>query len=331
MQQREIPGTPVALTGLGFGAAVIGNLYKATPAEEAIAAVDAAWDAGVRYFDTAPHYGLGLSEERLGQALRDRPRDSYVLSSKVGRLLVPNPRPTGTDDEGFAVPDDLCRRWDFSRDGVLRSIEDSLARTGLDRLDVVYVHDPDDHWQPAAEEAVPALAELRDQGVIGAIGAGMNQSAMLARFLRETAADVVMLAGRYTLLDQSALDDVLPAAQEHGKGVVAVGVFNSGLLSRDRPAAGMKYDYRDAPPELVARALAIAEVCEAHGTTLPAAAIAFPYTHPAVVNVTLGMRSPEQVARNAELYRSAVPESLWDDLRAAGLIRPDVPRGPAAG
>ncbi|MFB7381268.1 aldo/keto reductase [Kitasatospora purpeofusca] len=325
MQQRNIENTSVPLTELGFGASVIGNLYRATPAEVARAAVDTAWDAGVRYFDTAPHYGLGLSERRLGAALRDRPRAEYVVSSKVGRLLVPNEEPRGSDPEGFVVPDDLRRQWDFSRDGVLRSVEDTLQRTGLDRLDVVYLHDPDDHWRQAAEEAMPALAELRDQGVVGAIGAGMNRSAMLARFLRETAADVVMLAGRYSLLDQSALDDVLPAARELGRSVVAVGVFNSGLLSRERPVEGMKYDYRDAPPELLARARAIAEVCEAHGTTLPAAAIAFPLTHSSIINVTLGMRNPEQVARNVELHGRSAPEGLWNDLRARGLIRSDVP------
>ncbi|MDX3638558.1 aldo/keto reductase [Streptomyces sp. MB09-02B] len=324
MQRRKIHHTPVELTELGFGASVIGNLYRVTPASDAAAAVDTAWEAGIRYFDTAPHYGLGLSEQRLGAALRHRPRDAYVVSSKVGRLLVPNERPRGVDSEGFVVRDDLRRRWDFSRDGVLRSVADTLERTGLDRLDVVYLHDPDDHWRQAADEAMPALADLRDQGVVGAIGAGMNQSAMLARFLRETAADVVMLAGRYSLLDQSALDDVLPAALEHGKSVVAVGVFNSGLLSRDRPAEGMKYDYQDAPPELVARALAIAEVCESHGVSLPAAAMAFPLTHPSVVNVTLGMRSPEQVARNVELHRRRVPDGLWEDLRTRGLIRSDV-------
>ena len=209
-------------------------------------------------------------------------------------------------------------------------IEATLERTGLDRLDIVYVHDPDEHWRQAADQAMPALAELRDQGVVGAIGAGMNQSPMLARFLRETAADVVMLAGRYTLLDQSALDDVLPAALALGKSVIAVGVFNSGLLAKDRPSEGMKYDYSDAPAEMVARALAIAEVCERHGTTLPAAAIAFAFTHPSVVNVTLGMGSAQHVARNAELYRSPVSGRLWHDLRAEGLIRPDVPVATAA-
>ncbi|MER7480202.1 aldo/keto reductase [Streptomyces sp. NPDC126510] len=327
MRRRTIRNTRVELTELGFGASVIGNLYRTTTPEEASAAVDAAWDAGIRYFDTAPHYGLGLSERRLGAALRERPRGEYVVSSKVGRLLVPNENPRGVDTDGFVVRDDVRRQWDFSRDGVLRSIEATLERTGLDHLDVVYLHDPDDHWRQAADEAMPALADLRDQGVVGAIGAGMNQSAMLARFLRETAADVVMLAGRYTLLDQGALDDVLPAAGETGKSVVAVGVFNSGLLSRDRPAAGMKYDYQDAPPDLVRRALAIAEVCEAHGTTLPAAAIAFPHTHPHVVNVTLGMRNADQVTRNAELHRRSTPAGLWNDLLDQGLIRPDVPLG----
>ena len=321
MRRGTVAKTPVALTDIGFGGSVIGNLYRPVSDADAHAAVAAAWDAGIRYFDTAPHYGLGLSERRLGEALRDRPRAEYVLSSKVGRLLVPNEAPSGEDSDGFAVPDDLRRQWDFSRDGVLRSIEATLERIGTDRLDVVYVHDPDDHWRQAADEAMPALAALRDEGVVGAIGAGMNQSAMLDRFLRETAADVVMLAGRYTLLDQGALDDVLPAALEHGKSVVAVGVFNSGLLARDRPAAGMKYDYQDAPAHLVARAQAIAEVCEAHGTTLPAAAMAFPFTHPAVVNVTVGMRTPEQVARNIELYRTSVPDAVWDDLRSRDLLR----------
>ncbi|MGW1275245.1 aldo/keto reductase, partial [Streptomyces sp. NPDC002491] len=168
LQRRQIKNTPVSLTKLGFGASVIGNLYRVTPAEDAAGAIDAAWQAGIRYFDTAPHYGLGLSESRLGAALRDRPREEYVISSKVGRLLVPNEHPCGADTEGFAVPDDLRRQWDFSRDGVLRSIEDTLDRTGLDRLDVVYLHDPDDHWRQAADEAMPALAELRDQGVVGA-------------------------------------------------------------------------------------------------------------------------------------------------------------------
>jgi D-threo-aldose 1-dehydrogenase len=325
MRQRTINGTAVSLTELGFGAAVIGNLYRETPEQDAQEALAAAWEGGIRYFDTAPHYGLGLSERRLGKGLAGRPRDEFVVSSKVGRLLVPNESPTGRDTEGFAVPDDLRRQRDYSRDGVLRSIEASLERTGIDRIDVVYVHDPDDYWQQAADEAMPALADLRDQRVIGAIGAGMNQSAMLARFLRETAADVVMLAGRYTLLEQGALDDVLPAAAEHHKSVVAVGVFNSGLLSRPRPAPDAKFNYEDAPSELLDRANRIADICEQHGTTLPAAAISFPLGHPSVVNITLGMRTRPQVERNVRLVSTEVPTAVWSDLASAGLLRPDAP------
>ena len=325
MRTRTVNGTTVSLTEIGFGAAVIGNLYYETSDQDAEEAVEAAWHAGIRYFDTAPHYGLGLSERRLGRALKGLPRAEFVVSSKVGRLLVPNPQPADRDREGFAVPDELHRERDYSGDGVLRSIDATLARTGLDRLDVVYVHDPDDHWQQAVKEAIPTLADLRSQGVLQAIGVGMNQSAMLARFLRETLVDVVMLAGRYTLLEQDALDDVLAAAAALGKSVVAVGVFNSGILAQPRPGPGAKYNYEDAAPEVIARANKIADVCVQHRTSLPAAAIAFPLAHPCVVNVTLGMRSAAEVQRNVDLYNSGVPPRLWPDLRAAGLLRPDAP------
>jgi D-threo-aldose 1-dehydrogenase len=315
----------VSLTEIGFGAAVIGNLYQETSDQDAEEAVEAAWQAGIRCFDTAPHYGLGLSERRLGRSLAGFPRDEFVLSSKVGRVLVPNLHPTGRDPEGFAVPDQLRRERDYSRNGVVRSIDTTLARTGLDRLDVVYVHDPDDHWQQAADEAIPALADLRSQGVLRAIGVGMNQSGMLARFLRETPVDVVMLAGRYTLLEQDALDDVLATATTADKSVVAVGVFNSGILAQQRPGLGAKYNYQDAAPEIITRANQIADICEQHGISLPAAAIAFPLAHPCVVNVTLGMRSAAEVHRNVNLYDSRVPPGLWSDLRASGLLRPDAP------
>ncbi|NAZ76450.1 aldo/keto reductase [Kineococcus sp. T13] len=321
MPRRRVRSTGVHLSTLGFGAAAIGNLYRAVDDTTARAAVDAAWDAGIRYFDTAPHYGLGLSERRLGAALRERPRGEFVVSSKVGRLLVERTPPLPRDDEGFDVPGDLARERDYGRDGVLRSIEATLRRTGLDRLDVVYVHDPDEHWEQAAGEAVPALVELREQGVVGAVGVGMNRSAMLARFLRETDVDLVMLAGRYTLLEQGALDDVLPAALELGRAVVAVGVFNSGLLAREQVPDDATWDYAQAPEHLIARARALAAVCAEHGTTLPAAAVAFPLRHPAVVDVTLGMRSPQEVVRDAALHAGAVPEQLWEDLAARGLLR----------
>ncbi|MEV4243752.1 aldo/keto reductase [Streptosporangium canum] len=310
----------LSVSEYGFGAAPIGNLFTAVSDAEAGAAVDAAYDAGFRLFDTAPHYGLGLSERRLGAALAGRPRDSYTLSTKVGRLLVPAPAggPAGRDDQGFDVPADLRRVWDFSRDGVRRSLEESLERLGLDTVDIVLIHDPDDHWEQAVSEAYPALAELRDQGVVKAVGVGMNQSEMLARFVRETGVDMVMLAGRHTLLDQSGEEELLPLCQERGVSVVAAGVFNSGLLATHDPSG--TYDYAPAPAPLLARARRIAAVCESHGVTLPQAALAFPLRHPAVASVVVGARSAAEVARNAALTARPVPEDLWAELAAEDLI-----------
>jgi D-threo-aldose 1-dehydrogenase len=305
-----------------FGGAAIGNLYDAVSDADAAGAVAAALAAGVRYFDTAPHYGLGLSERRLGAALADQRRDEVVLSTKVGRLLVPQPAGADRrDDEGFDVPAAFRRVRDYSRDGVLRSLEASLARLGTDRIDVVYVHDPDDHYAAALDGALPTLADLRDQGVIRAFGAGMNQSAMLARFVEHTDLDVVMLAGRYTLLDQSAVDDLLPLCSQRGVSVVAAGVFNSGILATDRP--GTHYDYLPAAPELIQRANRIADVCERHGCTLPQVAAWFPLRHPAVATVCVGARSADQVARNAALFDKPVPDAVWHDLVAEGLLRED--------
>jgi D-threo-aldose 1-dehydrogenase len=322
MRSTALPRRPgVLLTELGFGAAQGGNLYRARSGQSFAAAVDAAWDAGIRYFDTAPHYGLGLSERRLGAALRSRPRADYVVSTKVGRLLVPSPETAHrTDTEGFAVTADHRRVWDFSRDGVLRSLEGSLERTGLDRIDVVYLHDPDDHWQQAATQAVPALIELRDQGVIGAIGAGMNQSPMLTRFVRETDIDLVMCAGRFTLLEQGALHDLLPAAGQRGVAVVIAGVYNSGLLARDRPPADATYNYQQAPAALLERATRIAGICESFGTTLPEAALAYVRTHGAVSSTVVGLGSADQVAETVRRAGAEVPASLWPALAAAGLI-----------
>ena len=316
---RRRPG--VLLTELGFGAAQGGNLYRARSEQTFAAAVDAAWDAGIRYFDTAPHYGLGLSERRLGAALRSRPRDDYVVSTKVGRLLVASPGTAHlTDAEGFEVAADHRRVWDFSRDGVLRSLEASLERTGLDRIDVVYLHDPDDHWQQAATEAVPALVELRDQGIVRAIGAGMNQSQMLTRFVRETDIDLVMCAGRFTLLEQGALHDLLPAAAEQAVTVVIAGVYNSGLLARDRPPADARYNYQRAPAALLDRARRIAQICESYGATLPEAALAYVRTHIAVSCTVVGLGSTAQVKENVRRAGADVPAGLWPALVSAGLI-----------
>ncbi len=325
LAKRTIPKRGVSMTELSLGCAQLGNLYRAISDDDASATVDAAWDRGVRYFDTAPHYGLGLSERRLGAALADRPRNEFVLSTKVGRLLEAIDAPGERDDGGFDVPATHKRVWDFSRDGINRSIEESLERLGVDKVDIVYLHDPDEHRREVLENAYPALEDLRDQGTVSAIGAGMNQSAMLADFARLTDMDVFMLAGRYTLLEQSALDDLFPVCEEKGIGVVAAGVFNSGLLSRATPPDGAKYNYIDAPEELLQRARSIAEVCERHGTSLPSVALAFPLAHPSVVSVCVGARSPEQIEANIDLYRTAVPNSVWAELKERGFLRPDAP------
>jgi D-threo-aldose 1-dehydrogenase len=314
----------VNVSPLGLGCAQLGNLYRAMSDETATEIVDTAWSHGIRYFDTAPHYGLGLSERRLGAALAGRPRADYVLSTKVGRLLVDNPGgATERDTEGFDVPATLTRRRDYSRDGVLRSLESSLERLGVDRIDIAFVHDPENHVEEALHGALPALVELRDQGVLRGIGLGMNFDDVLARFVRQADVDVVMIAGRYTLLEQPALDELLPLCVERGVSVMAAGVFNSGILAA--PSPGRTYNYVDAPPRLLERANRIAEACARHGVTLPEAAIAMPAAHSAVASVVLGASTPAQVETNAARAAVRVPPALWADLVAEGLLRADTP------
>ncbi|MDX3244318.1 aldo/keto reductase [Streptomyces sp. ME18-1-4] len=325
MRTTMLGRSTVGVTQLALGCAGLGNLYHPVTVESALATVEAAWDAGIRTFDTAPHYGLGLSERRLGAALSGRPRDTYTVSTKVGRLLVPVQDDGHGDDlaNGFAVPATHRRIWDFSADGVLRSLEASLDRLGLDRIDIALLHDPDDHAEQALREAYPALERLRAEGVVGAIGVGMNQSALPARFLRETDIDVVLLAGRYTLLDQDGLGEVLPEAAARGRSVVIGGVFNSGLLTAPRP--GATYDYAPAPRPVLDRALRLLEVTERHGVPLRAAALRFPFGHPAVESVLTGARSPEEVRDTVEQLRRPIPDALWDELRAEGLLTPGTP------
>ncbi|GAA2259332.1 oxidoreductase [Streptomyces ruber] len=313
----------VEVSALALGTAGLGNLYSEVGEEQAYEAVRAAWQHGVRYFDTAPHYGLGLSERRLGAALRDLPRSAYTVSTKVGRRLEPSDE--GGDDlaHGFAVPATHRRVWDFSADGVRRTLAASLERLRLDRVDVVYLHDPDDHAEQAIREGYPALEGLRAEGAVGAIGAGMNGTALLTRLVRDTDVDVVLCAGRYTLLDQGALTDLLPAARERGVSVVVGGAFNSGLLADPRP--GAPYDYATAPAPLVDRALRLKDLAERHGTTLRAAALAFPAAHPAVASVLAGARSAAEVRDCAEQFAARVPAAFWRELRARGLIAGDAP------
>jgi len=292
----------IELSPLGLGTAPLAGLYDAVGEETAHAVVARAWEHGVRYFDTAPYYGSGLAEQRLGAALRDRPRDEFVISTKVGRLLRP-----GRSD--FAGAPALEAYFDFSYDGVLRSFAESLARLALDRVDVVLVHDPDEHYEEARDESFRALLRLRDEGAVAAIGAGMNQTAMLCRFAREVDVDCFLLAGRYTLLDRSGAEELLPLCRERGIAVIAGGVFNSGVI-----AGGDTFDYRAAPPDVVTRVARLRETCARHEVPLPAAALQFPLRHPAVATVLVGCRTPEEVAENVRLSGLQVPDALWAEL-----------------
>lgn len=293
---------------IGLGCAPLAGLYAEVSDADAEATVHAALDLGMRLFDTAPLYGSGLSEERLGRALRGVPRDSFEVTTKVGRLLVADP--DGAGDSIFAGAPPRRPVFDFSADGVRRSLAASLERLGLDRVDTVLLHDPDDHWRQAVEEAYPVLEAWRSQGVVARIGAGMNQSAMLARFCRETDMDCFLVAGRYTVLDRSAAGDLLPLCVEGGRSVFAAGVFNSGIL-----AGGTTYDYGPAPQSVVDRVAQLRSTCDRHRVPLAAAALQFPLAHPAVSAIVVGARSPEEVRENHRLAHLPIPDGLWSDLR----------------
>lgn len=313
------PAAPLALPRLGFGAAQLGNLYRETTDEEADGAVAAAWDAGIRYFDTAPHYGIGTSERRLGQRLARYPREEYLISTKVGRLLRPGP---GTGDDsahGFAVPDDHVREWDFSEAGVRRSHTDSLERLGLDRVDILFAHDPEEGpTQQAFAEGLPALARMREEGLVRAIGVGSKDAGVLLRAVRTGLIDLVMLSGRYTLLEQHATDELLAACLEHGVGIIAVSVFNSGLLAQHQVPDDVTYEYSRAPAEIIERARALARIAERHSATLPDLAVQFPLRHEAVRSVVLGMRTAEQVRSNAHRMSAPIPAAAWEDVEGTG-------------
>jgi D-threo-aldose 1-dehydrogenase len=297
----------LTVTRLGLGCAPIGGLYEAVSDADARAVVDCAWEHGLRFFDTAPLYGSGLSERRLGLALRGRPRDDYVLSTKVGRLLR-----AGTANPLFPGAPPLEPYFDFSYDAVQQSLAESLERLSLDRVDIVFIHDPDDSFEEARAGAYRALERLRDEGVVRAIGVGMNQTRLLGRFARETDVDCLLLAGRYTLLDTRALDELLPLCLERGISVIAGGVFNSGVL-----AGEPRYDYAPAGSDVLARVRRLADVCARWDVPLQAAAVQFPLGHPAIACVLAGCRSAAEVAEDVRLFELDLPEALWDELRAA--------------
>jgi D-threo-aldose 1-dehydrogenase len=300
------------LPRLGFGAAAI-----ATPSvsiAQAFDCVEAAWRAGMRYFDTAPMYGAGRSEILLGRALRGQPRGSYLLSTKVGRLVRPGHPGTARSGADWI--------YDYSRDGVLTSLQESLRRLGTDRVDMVFIHDPDDHWQQALDLAWPTLAQLRDEGVIAAVGVGMTQAPMLARFIRETDIDVVLAAGVYTLLDTQARLELLPEASSHRVAVIAAQSMHGGLIDG---VANAQFRYRPVDEQIRAKAAAIASICHEHGTPTAAAAIQFPLGHPAVACVLTGPASPQQLNETRAWAALEVPSGVWARLRAEGLLPADVP------
>jgi D-threo-aldose 1-dehydrogenase len=286
------------LPGVGLGTAPIGGLYTLSPEADAIDAVQHAFASGIRFFDTAPHYGAGVAEDRLGHALKGLPRDDYVLSTKVGRLV------TG---EGTMT-------FDFSRDGVLRSIDESMRRLQVDRIDILHMHDPDAHFRQAVDEAYPVLAELRDQGAIRAIGVGMNQWRMPCDFVRETDIDCMLLAGRYTLLEQEGpARHLFPLCLERGVQVIAGGVFNSGILaSGAHPEA--RYNYRIAPHEIQERIRRIEAICAEWGVSLRTAAVQFPLRHPAVASIVVGTRAVHKIDDLTHDLATLIPEGFWDDL-----------------
>jgi D-threo-aldose 1-dehydrogenase len=316
LPRREIGRTGVAVTRLMFGGAPIGGLFAPVSEEQAAATLAAAWAHGIRAFDTAPHYGVGLSERRLGAFLAGRPRDEYVLCTKVGRLLVPAGRDV-EGDEGFYGTPRLRRVRDYSRDGTLRSLEASLDRLGTGRVDIALIHDPDDHAAEALDGAYPALAELRSAGVIGAVGIGMNQAPLLEWFVARADLDAVLVAGRYTLLDDGAGASLLPECQRRGVAVLAGGVFNSGVLAS--PGPGASYDYAPAPPAVLARASALRAACARHGLALPAVALQFVLRHPAVTAAVVGARSPAEISADVGYLEPGIPDEVFQELAAAGL------------
>nr|WP_240897310.1 aldo/keto reductase [Kineococcus vitellinus] len=323
---RRLGRSDVEVPRVGFGGAPVGNLYAAVEEDVALEAVRTALAAGITYVDTAPHYGTGLSEERVGRALRGVPRGGFVLGTKVGRLVEPvEEGAPAVRDGAFDVPPTRRWVWDFSAAGVRRSLEESLERLGLDRVDVLLVHDPDEHLDAARAGALPELLRLREEGLVRAVGAGMNSSARLTALVEEFDLDVVLCAGQYDLLEQPALDDLLPAALRRGTSVVLGGVFGSGLLAVDEPREDATYRYAPVPADVLARARTAARTAREHGVPLPALAVQAVLAHPAVASAVLGVRSPQEARAAAALLDVEVPAAAWRALREAGTVREDVP------
>jgi D-threo-aldose 1-dehydrogenase len=322
----------LTFTALSYGGAPIGNFNGVFSDADAQDMVSQAWDQGIRYFDTAPGYGNGLSEHRLGHALRRRDRKELVLSTKVGRVLTPTLDAPSTNGQYLDIPP-FVAGYDYSYDGVMRAVEQSMQRMLTDHFDALFIHDCDryTHGSAAPElfhqaivSAFPALESLREQQVVKAIGFGINETDLMIEAVKSTDVDVCLLAGRYTLLEQEPLDELFPICEEQGVGIVLGGVYNSGVLATG-PISGARFNYATADANILAKAGQLQDVCRRHDVPLPAVALQFAYAHPVVVSACIGARNEKQQARNAELFESNVPGDLWDDLRAAKLIRSDAP------
>lgn len=315
MKLRTVGRTSLQLTELGFGAAPIGNLFRSVPHEDAIRAVEAAWDLGVRYFDAAPYYGLGLAEDRLGEALESKPSSSYVISTKVGRRLVEEDATTvnGLVDGQWAVSGNVSAVRDYSKDGIRTTLDSSLRRLRRDHVDIVYVHDPDDYLDQTVRETIPTLAALRDQGIISAVGIGTSSWSTAMVLVERADVDVVMIAGRWTLADRSALP-LLHRCEQLGKSIVAAGVLNSGLLARAWPPDDARFEYAPAPTQMLELARQMAATCKDFGVTLPDAAIQFPLRSDSVSSVVVGMATSLEVKRDVAHFSAHVPACVWADL-----------------
>jgi len=312
--------TKLTVTRLGLGTAAIGNLYKAVPEEQAEKTIQKALELGVRHIDTAPEYGTSLAESRIGKAIKGFPKNRLTISTKVGRLL----RKIDRDNEMWPGAPRLESFFDFSREGVLESYKTSLERLGLIRADILFIHDPDDHLKEASEQSYPVLDELRSQGEVTAIGAGMNDADKELWLAKRCKIDCFLLAGRYTLLEQRANDEFLPYCQKEGISVIVGGPFNSGILASNLDSTAM-YNYETAPREILEKARKIKAVCGKHGVSIKAAALQFVLAHPAVISTIPGSRSPEEVEENLEMVKEEIPGKLWEELRSEKLISPSSP------
>ncbi len=332
LPRRAIGRTQVEVSVLGFGTAPLGDLFLKLDDRTAIATAERAFELGINLLDTSPLYGHGLAEHRSGTALRRVAREEIVLCTKVGRWM--DPLHGAGDRSGFVGGQPHRAVVDYSYDGTMRSVEQSLLRLGTDRLDLLLIHDVDiwthgkdaieDRFREAMAGAYVALDRLRSEGLVSGIGVGVNEAEMCVRFAKAGSFDVMLLAGRYSLLEQPALTEFLPLALERGIGVLLGGVFNSGILATGA-VSGAKYNYRDAPPDILAKVARIEQVCAAHGVALPTAALHFALGHPAVASVVLGAQSPQEVERNVTALSSEVPAALWADLKAAQLLDADAP------